>query len=394
MRKNYIDLQLFAAESNMTAKADIEPAISIDCVSKLSANISELQNVLGISEMEAMNAGTAIKIYKFTQTNTPNQVGEGETIELTKVTRTLARTIDLVLKKYRRNTSAEAIQKAGRDIAINKTDEKLLSGIQKEIKQDFYDTLLEGTGAASGVGLQKTLSKAWGEIKKFYEDEDATPIYFVSSDDVADYLGTAQVTLQNAFGMSYIEDFLGLGTVVVSPRLAAGKLIATAKENLHGAYIPANTGDVASIFGLTSDDSGLLGMKHSAADDNATVNTLIMSGVVFYPEMLDGVIVGTINPTEAIGGGLDNLSVSSAAGTATGDTKITVSPALTSGNSYKYKIADNATLPEYGQSVKTWAVWDGSADITAATGKEICIVECDSAYRAVKAGVAAVTAKA
>lgn len=394
MRKNYIDLQLFAAESNMTAKADIEPAISIDCVSKLSANISELQNVLGISEMEAMNAGTAIKIYKFTQTNTPDQVGEGETIALTKVTRTLARTIDLVPKKYRRNTSAEAIQKAGRDIAINKTDEKLLSGIQKEIKQDFYDTLLEGTGAASGVGLQKTLSKAWGEIKKFYEDEDATPIYFVSSDDVADYLGTAQVTLQNAFGMSYIEDFLGLGTVVVSPRLAAGKLIATAKENLHGAYIPANTGDVASIFGLTSDDSGLLGMKHSVADDNATVNTLIMSGVVFYPEMLDGVIVGTINPTEAIGGGLDNLSVSSAAGTATGDTKITVSPALTSGNSYKYKIADNATLPEYGQSVKTWAVWDGSADITAATGKEICIVECDSAYRAVKAGVAAVTAKA
>jgi hypothetical protein len=37
-------------------------------------------------------------------------------------------------------------------------------------------------------------------------------------------------------------------------------------------------------------------MKHSADDSNATINTLAMSGVIFYPERLDGVFVGTINP--------------------------------------------------------------------------------------------------
>ena len=77
-----------------------------------------------------------------------------------------------------------------------------------------------------------------------------------------------------------------------------------------------------------------------------------------------------------------------------GKTKLTISPALTSGNSYKYKVADNAVLPAAGQSVKGWTAWNGTDEITAATGKEICVVECDSAYRALKAGVATVTAKA
>ena len=113
---------------------------------------------------------------------------------------------------------------------------------------------------------------------------------------MAEDLGGAQITMQTAFGLSYVEDFLGLGTVVVSPRVAKGKTISTAKENLHGAYIPANSGDVAQSFGLTSDSTGLIGMKHSADDTNATINTLAMSGVIFYPERLDGVFVGTINP--------------------------------------------------------------------------------------------------
>lgn len=93
--------------------------------------------------------------------------------------------------------------------------------------------------------------------------------------------------------------------------------------------------------------------------------------------------------------GLDNLTVTSAASSTTsGKTKLTVSPALTSGNSYKYKVADNAVLPAAGQSVKGWTAWNGTDEITVATGKEICVVECDSAYRALKAGVATVTAKA
>lgn len=296
MEKYKFNMQLFAAEENTTAAADLEPGISIDFVSKITSNITELQKVLGITEMEPMAAGTTIKVWKMEQTNTPEQVAEGETIKLTNVKRTLARTIELVLQKFRRNTTAEAIQKVGRNMAINQCDEKLVAGIQKGIKQDFFDVLLTGEGEASGVGLQATLANAWGKLNVLHEDEGVNAVHFLSPLDVADYLGNAQITMQNAFGLSYVEDFLGLGTVIVSPRVTKGKTISTAKENLHGAYIPANSGDVANSFGLTSDSTGLIGMKHSADDTNATINTLAMSGVVFYPERLDCVVVGTINP--------------------------------------------------------------------------------------------------
>lgn len=293
--KKYFDIQLFA-EANMNVAADLEPGISVDFVSKITQNIAELQKVLGIAEMEPMAAGTTIKIWKMEQVNTPEQVGEGETIALTKIKRSLARTIELTLKKFRRNTSAESIQKVGRNMAINQCDEKLVSGIQKGIKQDFFDVLMEGTGKAEGVGLQATLANAWGALNVYHEDEGVTPIHFLSPLDVADYLGGAQITMQTAFGLSYVEDFLGLGTVVVSPRVTKGKTVSTAKENLHGAFIPANSGDVAQAFGLTSDTTGLIGMNHSADNTNATINTLAMCGVEFYPERLDGVFVGTINP--------------------------------------------------------------------------------------------------
>lgn len=299
--KNRFDLQIFAAPENTIMAADLEPAISVDFTSRLSSNITELQNLLGIVDLDPMSAGTVIKIYKMTQVNTPAQVGEGEEISLTKIKQEQARTVELTLKKFRKQTTAEAIQRSGRELAINKTDEKLISGIQKDIKKTFYDLLGTGTGTATGVGLQAALSSAWGAVKKFYEDEDATPIFFVASDDVATYLGNAQVTMQTAFGMSYIQDFLGLGTVVIAPSLPAGKLIATAKENLRGAYVPAGSSDLATSFGLTSDTTGLIGMTHATTTGNASIETLMFSGVIFYPEFLDGVIVstiGTADPTQ------------------------------------------------------------------------------------------------
>lgn len=87
-------------------------------------------------------------------------------------------------------------------------------------------------------------------------------------------------------------------------------------------------------------------------------------------------------------GALGKLKVTSAAGTKAGDTKITVTPALGSGNSYKYKTGEMLDVPVKGQNVKGWSVWDGSADITAASGNEIVIAECDASYRVVNAGKA------
>lgn len=298
--KQLIDLQLFA-ETNATMATDLDPAISVDYTSRIATNIDELRQVLGINQLTPMANGTLIKSYKLTKENTPDQVGEGETIGLTKITRKLAWQKEIVLKKYRKVATAEAIQKVGAQKAINDTDAKMTLELQKDIKKDFFASLATGTGKVTGKGLQAALANAWGQVEVRFEDLTIDPIYFVSPLDVADYLGGAQITTQNAFGFQYIEGFLGLGTAIISPRLAKGTAFATAKQNLTGAYIP-NGGDVASKFGLTYDETGLIGMTHSTITSNATIETLALSGVQFWPEYVDGVFKVSIEAATTASG--------------------------------------------------------------------------------------------
>lgn len=288
-----IDLQLFAAEANLTAAADLEPAVSIDLTSRMSENISTLLRVISVNEMIPMAVGTTIKMYETKiKTKPTTQAAEGDVIGLTKVERKLKNTFEIALSKYRKATSAEAIQKIGRTTAVDQTDQVLIKSIQKDIKDSFFTLLGTGTGTTTAVatGLQAAMAAAWGAVQTKFDDVDATPIYFISTTDAAKYLATAQVTMQTAFGMSYIENFLGMGDTFITPSLTAGTVVATAKENLFCAYIPTSNGEVANTFGLTSDQTGLVGMTHSLATDRATVDTLVMSGVKFFPEDLSAVI--------------------------------------------------------------------------------------------------------
>ena len=128
---------------------------------------------------------------------------------------------------------------------------------------------------------------------------DVTPIYFVSSDDVATYLGDANVSTQTLFGFTYIENFLGIGSAFVHPGLKAGQVAGTVVENLNGAYVPATGGDLADAFDLTADESGLVGVTHHPKTGNASIDTLIFCSVVFYPEYIDGgVSIGKIGEAE------------------------------------------------------------------------------------------------
>lgn len=134
MNRNHklMNLQLFAP-TNETTTSDLAPAISIDFTSRISENIRTLAEILGIVEMQPMAAGTTIKLYTET-VDIAEQVGEGEVIGLSKVSRALGRTITLTLDKYRKQVTAEAIQSYGQDRAINRTDDKLISEIRKTVK--------------------------------------------------------------------------------------------------------------------------------------------------------------------------------------------------------------------------------------------------------------------
>lgn len=71
------------------------------------------------------------------------------------------------------------------------------------------------------------------------------------------------------------------------------------------------------------------------------------------------------------------LTVASAAGTASGDTAITVSGyTKASDESYYYKVGDAAATINPGDIVDTtaWTAWDGDDEITAASDKKITVI--------------------
>ena len=95
------------------------------------------------------------------------------------------------------------------------------------------------------------------------------------------------------------------------------------------------------------------------------------------------------------GGSLSSITVTSAAGTASGTTKLTIAdytPAQ--GESYVYKTGSAAPTIAYGATPDyTWTAWNGTADITAETGQKITVVSVNQ-NGAVAAGSATVTAEA
>ena len=294
--------QIFAPETNTTTAADLEPVISIDHTNRLVEGIKSLKTVLGIVDLTPMSEGTTIKMYKTTQKNTPDQVAEGEVIKLTEFERKLIKTYTLSLHKFRKQTTAESIQKVGKQKAINDTDTEFMRNIQKGIKNTFFTFVLGGTGTAenlaikkekASVSIQGAIAGLWAKLSTYYEDMDVEPIYFINPLDIATYLANAQITIQTAFGFQYVENFLGLGTVVLDSKITAGNVVGTVKQNLNGAYIPAS-GAVGETFGLTTDETGMVGMKHYLADDSASVNTLIMEGVTFYAEDASGIFKAPI----------------------------------------------------------------------------------------------------
>lgn len=278
-----------------TVASDVAPAISVDLSSNLAEGIRSLQEILGVNDMYAMSAGTLVNIYKSKVKGTlRKQPASGETVPLTEVERT-AVSPELSLDFYRKIVTAQAIQKAGRENALYDTDRALISAIRKAIKASFFTAIGAGTGTVtSQTTFQKQLAQAWSAVHTYFEDVDSEPVHFVNPADVANYLGTATISTQNAFGFDYVEDFLGLGTVIFSGNVTAGTVISTAKANLRGAYVPAN-GEVGQEFGMTADESGLVGICHNVNTSMAGIESLMMTGVKFYPEDIAGVFKGTIS---------------------------------------------------------------------------------------------------
>lgn len=282
------------AEANTIVKADVAKVRSIDFNYQFTGNLDKLMEALGTTRKIAVQEGTALKAIKVTGTLESGTVAEGELIPLSHYQTEEIAVGEAKLNKWRKSTTAEAILKGGYDQAVGQTTDKMVKDIQKDIRNSFFTFMATGTATATGEALQPALANAWGKLQTLWEDDAVETVYFLNPLDVSAYLGTAQITTQTAFGMNYVENFLGLGTVFMNSNVPQGKFYATAKENVVMYYINVGSGDIANSFSLTTDETGYIGINEYADKDHACVNDLVMSGVTFFPERIDGIVVGTI----------------------------------------------------------------------------------------------------
>ena len=122
-----------ATDANLITKDDLI-AQSIDFTEQFQDGLQTLLRVMGVTRLTPMAQGSNIKIYKSEVTKADGAVAEGEIIPLSKVTKKLDHTLTLDFKKYRKITTAEAIQSTGFQGAVTDTDTKLMNDIHKDVK--------------------------------------------------------------------------------------------------------------------------------------------------------------------------------------------------------------------------------------------------------------------
>lgn len=289
-----------AVLDNLTNASDMKKIREVDFVNQFThSSLAKLIEVLGVTRKIPMMEGTTMYVYTMSGELANNgAVTEGDVIPLTEIEQTKTAVGEITLKKWRKGVSAEAIKKSGYQTAVVETDAKLLSLVQNGVRSDLFGFLngtITGATTVTGAGLQKALAAAWGQLQVLFEDDTAEAVYFVNPLDVSDYLGSASITVQTAFGMNYVEDFLGLGTVIMSSRITQGTFVATAKENIIMYYLTMN-GDIADAFGLTSDETGYIGIASGIQNtERAQIESLVMDGIQFLVEYAGGVVKGEID---------------------------------------------------------------------------------------------------
>lgn len=287
------------AEANLIKNAKLATARQINFVSSFGYSTKKLMELLGVMRLIPKQAGSVLKRHTVTGTLQSGAVPEGEVIPLSLYETKDEPIGEITLGKWRKATSAEAILDKGYDQAVSETRAKMLQDIQTGIRSNIITSLtVSGQPTVTGAGIQAALANAWAKLQIAFENDTVETVYFVNPEDIAGYLAKAQITVQTAFGFSYVENFLGLGTVIINSGVTKGTFFATAKENMVGYYVPANESDLAKAFDFVSDETGMIAIHEYADYDRLTADDTILSGIKIFADMTAGIVKGTITAVE------------------------------------------------------------------------------------------------
>lgn len=400
MKKLYtgMNLQLFAAPNNLITDADIQTrAHEIDFVSSFSKNIQALLDILGIIRPIRKQNGSVLKTKKVTGTLENGTVKEGEEIPLSKYTVQEEVFDTIQIEKYRKAVSLEAIAEKGYENAMAETDRQFQTDLQNVVCDRLYEQLNAGSLTGHETTWQMAIAMAIGKVTKKFQDISKTPtglVVFVNTLDAYRYLGSANITIQTAFGLTYIKDFMGANVVFLTNKVKEKTVVATPLNNIIAYYVDPSDSEFtrAGLSYTTDPTTHFIGFHVSGNYERAISDVFAIMGLRImceYQDAIANIAVGDSDTQQ-----FRNLTVTSVQGAEQGTTVVNVKEQLKSpNNKFKYKVGASQDSVAYGGDVKSWNNFTDGMTIKTTANQHCTVVECDGSYKAVSKGDVTVKVK-
>lgn len=287
-----------AALNNTVTTEQVVTALDKEMLENFKQDFDRLAELFRIAAPEVIPAGTALYQYKIEGALNDAEVAEGDEVPLSRYKVEKTPIGELEVKPYRKLTTAQAVLKTGFVNAVTKTDRKMLQDVRANIISDFFAFLANGTGSASGVNLQGALAYAdavLGDTMEENNDHDEAIFHFVNRQDIAGYLANANIETQSAFGMTYIQNFLGVEHIFVTSKVPQGTVYATPAGNIH--MYAADFGALANAnLQYATQDGSLIGVHHKAEYARTAAETYVLTGAKLLAEATNYIVKATIAP--------------------------------------------------------------------------------------------------
>lgn len=290
-----------AVTSNTTTTAQINlQAKEIDLANRFTATWEALTEIMGVMRPIRKAPGTKLVSSKASITLADGEVAEGDEVPLSQATVEPVAFKDLTLKKYRKRVTAEAVEKYGASVAVQKTDDALLNELQGVILDEFYAFALTGTLTGSETSFQMAVSMSIGRVKDKFKKmrlNYGQVVVFANTLDVHRYLGDTQISTQTSNGVEYLKNFLGADVLIASSEIPEGKVVAIPADNIVLYYIDPADGDFAALgleYTTGVGETNLIGVHKEGVYGRASGDTHVLMGMVMWAEYLDAIAVTDI----------------------------------------------------------------------------------------------------
>ena len=385
------------ANQTGTGQITINPR-ELDFVSRFTNNFQALREILGITRPIRKEPGSTLRVLRASVALQPS-VGEGEEIPYSQATVVQLPIAEATIDKYSKGVTLEAIKTYGYDVAVERTDNAFLSELEGKVSDGLYTALKTGELTSIQPTFQMALAMARGLVLNRFKSlrlETTEVVGFVNILDFYQYIGAADITVQTAFGLNYIRDFMGYRTVFLASdtEIARGTIIATPVENLVAYYVDPSESDFAraGLEFTTWGETPFLGFHTEGNYKTMVSESYAIMGISLFFEYINGVAVVNIEAS----GSMAALTASTAAGANAGESVVTISTAPVAGGAFYFAAASGTApaAPSYLADFDPtgWTPVANGDTVTTTNGYKYTIVEVNGSGQAIGTATGTVVA--